>query len=605
MFKFILVLIIFCFFSPAYAKDQAQPLAADRAFVLSAKIDGKNQLISTWEIAPGYYLYKDELTFNPAPNSEVKIGAVLNPPGHLKQDTVRGKYQAYFDKVTINTPLIVEPNKTQFHLLINYQGCSSAGFCYPPIKKILNVNLSKIKTNEDVTPCINELSKLMSTSAGLTDQGYAASVLAGHNLGLIILSFLALGLLLAFTPCVLPMIPILSSIIVGQGKKISKQRAFLLSLAYVMGMALTYALAGILIALMGSGVQVALQKPWIIILFSLLFVVLAMSLFGLFELRLPNKLQQWMSSFSNRHTNGTYIGVFLMGVLSTLIVSPCVSAPLVGVLAYIANSGDITLGGVALLALGIGMGIPLLLLGASIDSLLPKAGPWMNKVKQVFGFMMLGLSIWMIARILLGPIVLFLWAILVIAAAIFFWRLEHSKKLRHKLHQGLGLIILSYGFILMGGAFVGQSDPLFLLNSNQYLHAERTSFHVMKDMTELNAQLELAKKNNQEVLLDFYADWCASCVVMDRHVFNQPEIKNTLSKYVLLRLDVTKNNMFDKQMLKRFGVIAPPTMIFFNEKGDVQQDRIVGEVNARELFANINRSKEEKAGTCKTGLFSC
>jgi thioredoxin:protein disulfide reductase len=497
--------------------------------------------------------------------------------------------------------------KGNLALNISYQGCSSSGFCYTPVKKTLNVNLPDIKPPQDITQNIGDFKQRQQTGS-LSEQGYAAQLLSGHHYVLIVFGFLFFGLLLAFTPCVLPMVPILSSIIVGFGNKISTKKAFCLSLSYVLGMAIAYAAAGMIVALLGSSVQIALQKTWVIVLLSSLFIVLALSLFGLFEIRLPNALHQRLVAKGNRYQGGTYIGVFFMGVFATLIVSPCVSAPLVGVLAYIASSGDVVLGGIALLSLGIGMGIPLLLLGSSAGKLLPKAGQWMEVVKHIFGLMMLAVAIWMLSRVLPGAAILFLWAILAIVAGVYVRQLKRSKRIWHHMHHGLGLVLVSYGFVLLVGAIIGQTDPFYLFNPPETTIAANTkpAFAVVKNMEELDEQLTLAKSNKQQVVLDFYADWCASCVVMDRYVFAKPEIKSALSKFILLRADVTQDNAFDQALLHRFKVIAPPTIIFFNTEGQIMsRSEIVGEVDAKQFLVDINQVTKDQNKYCENQAATC
>jgi thiol:disulfide interchange protein DsbD len=488
-----------------------------------------------------------------------------------------------------------------------YQGCSSQGFCYPPVKQAIQVNLAQITGPTDLADHITMLDSHPS-SVPLSKQDYATRLFTGHHFGFVLLGFLGLGLLLAFTPCVLPMVPILSSIIVGYGNDIGTRKAFLLSLAYVLGMAMAYAAAGVVVALAGSSMQVALQKPEVIGLFSGCFVLLALSLFGLYDLRLPNKLQQRIASWSHRHVGGTYAGVFIMGVFSTLVVSPCVSAPLVGVLTYIANSGNVVLGGSALLAMGLGMGIPLLLVGTTAGKLLPKSGAWMDQVKHVFGLLMLAMAIWMVSRIIPAIVTLYLWALLAIFAAVYFWRLQHSKQPWRHVHNSLGFALLVYGLVLIGSAVLGYPDPLNPFGKfSPSMTAENSPFAVVKNMEEFDRQLTLAKQNKKQVLLDFYADWCASCLVMDRHVFNQKATQNSLSKFVLLRADVTQNNSFDRALQQRYHVVAPPTVEFFDAEGNqLTQNEIVGEVSEKEFLADIGRvSDHPKMDYCQSKTHDC
>ncbi len=593
MIKIIFSFFLYTILSISFAQESIQPLPADQAFQFASSIDNTNTLNLQWTIAPTYYLYRDRVSIEFTSNDNAKLGEVVLPPGHEKQDKIRGKYQAYTDNLSVTIPLI--GNTKTGVLEVSYQGCSSQGFCYPPIKQTLQVDLQNhtINSGEIDTP-----------PEKINDQGYATQLLVGKHYFAIILGFLGLGLLLAFTPCVLPMIPIISGIIVGYGKKISTGKAFTLALSYVLGMAIAYALAGMLVASAGSSIQTALQKPWVISVFSGVFVLLSLSLFGLYEVTLPSKWHHWMITHSNRQKSGTYVGVFFMGAISTLIVSPCVTAPLVGVLAYIGNTGDVVLGGTALLALGIGMGIPLLIIGASAGKLLPKTGAWMNVIKQLFGVMMLGLAIWMMARILSPTVILFLWSLLAIIAAVLFWRYRAAHPHWHKVNRGLGISFLTYGFILIVGSLLGNSDPFAPLSGVTISHQASQSLHfvTIQSMQQLDAELRQAKQNNQKVMLDFYADWCVSCVAMDKNVFTQTEVKGALQNYILLRADVTQNNMFDKSLLKRFQVVAPPTILLFRPGEDLPSKNIIGEVNTADFLANLERNK---TNLCAPNVQSC
>jgi thiol:disulfide interchange protein DsbD len=601
MWKVVVSVIFSCLLSMAYGEGDVKPLPAAEAFALTGHVTAESRLVLHWDIAPGYYLYRDSVKVTPLADNQVNTGSITLPEGVVKKDILHGTFQAYVKSFEVSIPLLASHGRLA--VTVAYQGCSSAGFCYTPIKKSLLVDVSATHPGEELIA-----SDIASTANSYSDQSYVTQLLNGHHYFLMLLSFLFIGLLLAFTPCVLPMVPILSSIIVGHGRHLNSKKAFFLSLAYVLGMALAYAAAGMLIALLGSNVQLYMEKPWVIGIFSGLFIVLALSLFGFFELRLPNALQQRLASRSNSQQGGTYAGVFLMGVFSTLIVSPCVSAPLVGVLAYIAKSGDVILGGVALLALGLGMGLPLLLLGTSAGKLLPRAGAWMEAVKHFFGLMMLAVAIWMLSRILPGPAVLFLWALLAIVTAVYVRQIQRSKRLWKHLHEGLGIALLSYGFILMAGAIIGKTDPFYILEKPQRTFADsKPVFAVVKNMEQLNQKLLQAKNNNQEVILDFYADWCVSCVIMDRSVFTRPEIKKALEKFMLLRADVTQNNDFDQAILQRFQVVAPPTIVFFDTQGTPLPARqIVGEVDSKQFLADLERLRyDKKTIICNPAVSSC
>jgi thiol:disulfide interchange protein DsbD len=349
-------------------------------------------------------------------------------------------------------------------------------------------------------------------------------------------------------------------------------------------MAITYAIVGMVIALIGSRIQAELQQPWIIILFSGIFVLLALSLFGFYELQLPATWRQRVAAWNHRQKGGTYFGVFLMGSLSTLIVSPCVSAPLVGVLAYIGRTGDVLLGAMALFAMGIGMGIPLLLIGVSADKLLPKAGPWMVTLERTFGIMMLGVAIWMLSRMIPGPITLFLWAILFIIAAIFLGVFSAVPARFVWLVKILSIMSLVYGMMLLVSS---------VEDGRRHVEQVVMPFTIVRSMQTLEQELNAAKQKKQIVLLDFYADWCSSCLAMDRRVFSRSDVQTALHSFRKLRIDLTANNAFDQAVLKQFDVIGPPTMLFFDKEGqELTSQRIVGEVSPTILLLHINKIKE-------------
>jgi len=468
-----IVATFFFFITPTFAAP-ATPLPADHAFAFSLTTTPSGEWKAEWRIAPGYYLYRQHLHIKADPASLLKSKIVL---------PVADKFYSG----TLSIPLhIAEP--AQGRLIIDYQGCSQQGFCYPPVHK------------EIILP--------------------AASSLQAWHAAWALLLFVGLGLVLAFTPCVLPMVPILASIVVGHHAGTGR-KAFLLSLAYVSGMALTYAIAGIAAAWLGSTLQVWLQTPLVIILSSFIFVLLAFSLWGFYEVNLPKRWQKRFSAWNHRWTGGNYLSVFAMGMFSTLIVSPCVSAPLAGVLLYISQTGDLLWGASALFAIGVGMGIPLLLVGASMGRWLPKRGKWMEAIRKLFTFVMLGMAVWLMLRLFPEPM---------------------STKI----------------------------------------------FTVVHDLPHLQQALIRAKSAHKPVLLDFYADWCESCVIMDKQVFAAPSVQSALLPFILLRADLSENTLAEQNMMQYFQVIAPPAILFFAATGaELKTYRIDGEVNSKELLARL------------------
>ena len=559
------------------------PLPADQAFVFSVTVDHPNQVTVKWQIAEGYYLYAKRIHISVDPKTTADIRM---PQGDFKYDLNNERYEAFSGLLAI--PVLLQTSEKQLQLKVNYQGCSQSGFCYPPMQKDIMLNLANLTATPIDKSQVTEAPLTSTFKSLLTNQNDIHLLLQSQHFSAMLLIFLGLGLLLAFTPCVLPMIPILTSIIVGHKQAMSTKKAFLLSTSYVLGTAITYALAGMLAAAAGNSLQVWLQKPWIIAAMSGLFVLLAFSLFGFYDLRLPRRLQNCLTLLSNQQKSGTYAGVFLMGMLSTLIVSPCVTAPLVGVLMYIGKTGNLLFGASALFAMGIGMGIPLLLIGASAGKWLPKSGPWMEAVKKIFGLLMLGMAIWLLSRVVAPDVAIRIWGLLLLGIALFFGL--HLPRLigRHGLNRGLGFVVGCSGMLLM----IGGTEPMLIsqwMNLSQYTTPSSHAFIVVRDSVDLDKQLLIAKAAHRPVILDFYADWCESCVSMDRHVFNAPEIKQALSNYVLLRADLSQNTANDEALLKRFNVIAPPTVLFFGPNGhEANSERIVGEVDAKEFLGRLN-----------------
>lgn len=561
---------------PVFAENKSiHPLPIDKAFTLSAGLFGNDTVLLTWQIAPNHHLYRDRFKFHATAPAAAAIGKIILPQGELKEDKVFGKFQVYEQKITLPVPITnSDPADSQF--TVSYQGCSGEGYCYPPTTRLVTANFNQ----RSVT-----ISDPQATSA--QEDSYI-SLLANQNIFLLILAFMGMGVLLAFTPCVLPMIPILSGIIVGHQKTITTSKAFLLSLIYVLSMAITYAIAGVLVSLAGSSVQAFFQNPWVLIAFSMLFVLLALSFFGVYQIKLPAKFEEKISNVSRNHDGGHYLGVAIMGCLATLILSPCVTPALVGVLGYIAHRGNPAIGGIALFSLGFGMGLPLLAVGLAGGKLLPKAGAWMNTIRSIFGVFFIAIAIWIISRIVPGPLSLALWAALLIICAIYMGAFSTIKDQGWaKTWKGLGLTAFIYGILMLTGAAQGNSNPFHPIPSNK---AEKSTpiQYTIHNSDEFQQLWTQAKMQNKPILLDFYANWCMSCHEMDQTTFKDPAVKQALSQFVVIRADITENNQPVKKLMQQFGVIAPPTLIFFNHKGQLQPNlTLVGLVSPKELLKNV------------------
>ncbi len=585
--------LIACLLSTAsFALTKAMPLAVDRAFEFKISFNGPEQIIAAWRVAPGYYLYakRMHISFEPAVAHDIRI-----PQGDFKYDKGRGQVEVLSGLVSV--PILLQDKSSQFQMNVEYQGCSKHGFCYPPMHKTVLLNTQTLsakiinESNPLASPTLIKEPSSPSLHGLLTDQNGVHALLATQHLAVLMVIFLGLGILLAFTPCVLPMVPILASIIAGQKQRVNTRKAFLLSCTYVLGTAVTYALAGILAAMMGRSLQVWLQMPVVIVAISGIFVLLACSLFGLFELRMPRYLQQSIHVLSNHQRGGTLFGVFMMGLLSTLIISPCVTAPLVGVLMYIAETGSMVLGGVLLFVMAIGMGLPLILLGMSAGKWLPKSGAWMDVVKKSFGIMMLAMVVWLLSRIIPHLAVIILSGLLLVTVALFVAIYLPTLIGRHKLNRSLGAVVGCCGLLVIAGGINISSMGLQLPMQLQKVATAplSESFIIVHDIADLDKQLIVARLAKKSVLLDFYADWCESCISMDTRVFNSPEVKALLNNYVLLRADLTENSSEDEALLKKYAVIAPPTVLFFNAEGkEINKERIVGEVDAKEFLQRLN-----------------
>lgn len=537
------------------------PLPAAQVFQLSTQQQA-GTVAATWQIAPGYYLYKERLQFAVTPPA--KLGNIEKPPGIPHQDTIFGRYEIYKQQVVVRIPLI--GNTAGATLSITYQGCSDDGFCYPP-------------TTTQV-PLVSKPSHAID------------SLLNSHNSLLITLGFFLLGILLAFTPCVFPMLPILSSIIVGHSKTLTTAKAFTLSLTYVLAMAFTYAAAGLVMGLAGSNLQSAMQHPAVIIGFVILLILLSLSLFGLYDLQLPASWQSRLAQLNQRQQGGTFWGVAIMGALSALIVSPCVSAPLIGALSYITQQANPWLGGSALLGLGLGMGLPLLIAATFGGSLLPKAGVWMETIKTVSGTVVLGLAISMLERIAPATTTIWLWAALFILTGLYLGAFEAAATAPARLWKSICALVLIYGVLLAMSAMQGNTYPWKLtapVSSSLAINESPAAFRTLKTLAEVQQALATAQRQQQPVLLDFYADWCVACKKMERTTFKDPQVKAMLQKIELMRVDITANDEAARQVAQYFDVIAPPTFILFDQNGkELKERRLIGETEAKAFIENLN-----------------
>jgi len=559
------------------------------AFRVSADVYSDKQLILNWEIEPDYYLYKNKFSFQSG-ETGLTLGNADFPMGKLKEDPAFGQVEVYYGQNNVLIPFdLADKSLKYFDLNIAYQGCKEDSVCYPPIKKTLAVVVPASFNTPSVNAVVNQ-TLLISEQDAITQK------LKDKNLLINILTFFGFGFLLALTPCVFPMIPILSGILVGEGDRITRTRAISLSLSYVVAMASTYAVLGIIAGLFSFNLQAASQNVWILSLFSGIFVLLALSMFGFYELHIPSSWQSRLSASQDQSSQGTLKGAAIMGVLSAIIVGPCVAPPLAGALFYISQTGDALLGGLALFAMGLGFGVPLLVVGATSGELLPRAGAWMETIKRIFGVIMLGVAIWFLERVLPETLVLVLWAMLFITTAIFVGaldRLEAVSTYWQRLWKGMGIVMLVYGIVLIVAAANGGGTVLkpFKQQALSSETADTLLFKYVASLEELDQQLQQAKREGKPVMLDFYADWCVICNELETYTFTDPAVQKTLMQFTLLKIDVTKNNDVDKALLKQFDLFGPPAILFFNKESvEIKSHRLVGFIKAKAFVDHITQA---------------
>lgn len=621
-------------FSAVAGEEEFLPV--EQAFHFKAAPDGKNGLRLEWKIAPGYALYKDRLATGVTRPAGVTLAPLaFASPSAFKQDPSFGRVAVFHDQLKATLRLDAVPAAAAgkpVELWVRYQGCADAGLCYPPQTVKLTLSAPEAATGSaapavtaaSATPAPVAVATPAATAApaaapvaatpaakaaqgkealpskdrGLEDAGGIAGFLGHASLPLILLTFFALGLGLTFTPCVFPMMPILSGLIAGDDSgQMSTGRAFRLSLAYVLGMATTYALVGTLVGYFGAraNVQLWLQTPVVLIGFAFVFVLLSLSMFGFYELQLPSFLRDRLDNLSRQQKGGRMLGVFIMGILSALVVSPCVSAPLAGTLVYISTTGDAILGGLALLALGLGMGAPLVLIGTTGGKLLPRAGNWMLVVKAVFGVSLLAVAIWLVARVVPGEVTLVLWALLFGISGIYMGAFEAAAMGWPRMAKGLGLFFVLYAAFLFAGAATGQDDPLHPLGSFAHEAVAPTAtlpqqvrFQRVSTEVQLRAALDAAAKEGKGAVVDFYADWCAACQVMERTTFRDPAVIAALEPRVRIQMDLSENTAEQRRLLETFHLYGPPAMLFFDAKGEEEKDlRVQSEISAEHLRARL------------------
>ena len=568
----IFLTIIFIFSTSVFGidlpDDKPEFLPPDKAFKMSVTNIGEKKILIDWQIEKGYYLYMGMFEFS-TDQENVKITKAQMPDGTKKVDEFFGNVDVYYNSTSAE--LTFDKINKNTNLIVTYQGCADAGLCYPPIKKI--ISLDKYSSEEGL---------FLKTSSS-NDQFYITEQLNTQSIILNIFLFLLAGLLLSFTPCVFPMIPILTGIIVGQGPNISRKKSFLLSLTYVLTMAFTYAIAGTIIAASGINIQASLQSPYVIGTLTILFIILALSMFNFITIQMPQYFQNILINKSNNNKSGSYVGVGIMGSLSALIVGPCVTAPLIGALVYIASTNNYIIGATALFSLGIGMGLPLLILGTSASELMKKIGPYLEFVNKLFGILFLVVAVWLVERILSIYMAAFLWASLAAFIAWLFYRSNAENYIVKSTLNVLSIVLVSYSLLQVYGL---RANDNFEPTSSFIEKKDSQIFVKLKSTTDL---FDSIKNTENITMVDLWADWCVACKELDKYTFSDLRVRELLTNINIIKFDVTENNDDHSKFLSDNQIYGPPALMFFDNKGnEIKSARIVGFIDADNFLNRLN-----------------
>lgn len=565
---------------------------------------GSNGVVLSWDIAPEHYLYKERVSVRSETEGVVLGTPIFSLSGTETEDEFFGKMAVFYEPVEARVAVSLPEGVREAQLKVTYQGCANAGLCYPPQTRDVfyyaGSGSAQAADSIEVAPQTTNINSAEPpTPSNTSSASGLAGFLAQQSLAVVALVFLALGLGLTFTPCVLPMVPIISALVSSRNTQ-TTAHALLLSISYVLGMALTYAAAGVITGLLGASynVQAQLQSPWVLGGFAALFVLFSLAMFNVFDLQLPRFLRDRLNDVSSNLTGRRVASTFLIGAVSALVVSPCVSAPLAGSLLYISTTQDAVAGGVALFALGLGMGIPLILVAVGGRKFLPASGPWMNVVKAFYGVMLLAVAIWLIERMVPGWVALTLWGLLAAITGVQLGAFDAAKPGWQRTWKGLGMVVFVYGLALLAGAISGANDPMRPLapylatqssaGPGQVAHANFIRLESPKD---IERELDLAAASGQPVMLDFYADWCISCKVMERNVFSDPTVISALGPITLLQIDMTDNTPAQQQFLDELGLFGPPAILFYSPGGQEARDlRILGEMDRDEFLDHLGNA---------------